>query len=443
MPKVTVLLTSFNHEKYICDAIDSVLSQTFSDFELFILDDGSTDNSWWLINQHKDPRIKAFRFDAPGQVLLQQNRILSEEANGSYIAIHHSDDIWECNKLEKQVAILDRDPLLGAVFTNVSAITEDGGLLTDESHFYFSIFNQPNRSRHEWLRHFFLAGNALCHPSALIRRECFSKHDNYRAWLRQLADFDFWVRLAMRHEIHVIPEKLTRFRVRTSDSEVQVSGNYCDTRIRSAYELLLVLDNYRHIQGFDELYRIFPEARKYHRTDGADLGFVQGLIMLELAIVPSAQLFALELVRVAVTNPMRGANIQSIYNFGVAELIVLTGKYDVFSVEVLREATSSIQQQTIERLSAQISYLSVARAKADKALLDISTSTSWLLMSPVRKVLSRFPKIARLARISVKGTWWTLTGQLPAKLRARRAFLDVTSKTSMVKEAPEVAPKIR
>ena len=66
MPKVSVILTSFNHAKYICEAIESTLNQTFTDFELIILDDCSSDNSWDLINQYTDPRIKAFRSEVTG-----------------------------------------------------------------------------------------------------------------------------------------------------------------------------------------------------------------------------------------------------------------------------------------------------------------------------------------------------------------------------------------
>ena len=63
MPKVSVILTSYNHAKYLCEAIDSVLNQTFTDFELIIWDDVSPDESWELINQYKDPRIKTFQND--------------------------------------------------------------------------------------------------------------------------------------------------------------------------------------------------------------------------------------------------------------------------------------------------------------------------------------------------------------------------------------------
>lgn len=369
MPKVTIILTSFNHDKYICHAIDSIISQTFSDFELLILDDASTDNSWWLINQYNDSRIKTFRSDVTGEVVWRTNELISEVAKGEYIAIHHSDDIWENTKLEKQVDILNRVPSVSAVFTNASAITEDGSLLADQSNFYFSVFDQPNRSRYEWLRFFFLIGNALCHPSALIRKESLAECGNYRPWFRQLDDFDLWVRLTLKSEIHVIPEKLTRFRVRLSIDEVQVSGNYKETRIRSAYELLLVLDNYKHIQTFDDLYAIFPEARKYHRTDNTDLSFVLGQTMLELATVPMARLFALELVRDAVTDPVRGARIYSTYGFGAAELIDLTGRYDVFSLEEL-----SVLRAALTKSEAQTHELQTIKPSADVELQSLSFS---------------------------------------------------------------------
>src|SRR5688572_8156468 len=68
MPKVSVLLTSFNHSRFIREAIDSVLHQTFADFELLILDDASTDDSWWIINSYRDPRIKAIRTSKKGEI---------------------------------------------------------------------------------------------------------------------------------------------------------------------------------------------------------------------------------------------------------------------------------------------------------------------------------------------------------------------------------------
>ncbi|MET3918039.1 glycosyltransferase involved in cell wall biosynthesis/uncharacterized coiled-coil protein SlyX [Variovorax sp. OAS795] len=378
MPKITVLLTSFNHAKYIGKAIDSVLGQTFSDFELLILDDGSTDDSWWLINQYADPRIKSFRSSMPGEVVWRTNDIISNVAQGELIAIHHSDDVWELDKLQKQIAVLDQAPEVCAVFTNARAITEEGTPLADEKHFYATIFDQPNRSRHEWLRYFFNHGNALCHPSALIRKSAFAECGLYRLWLRQIDDFEMWVRFAMKHEIHVIPEKLTLFRVRST--ELQVSGNYREARIRNAYEIFHLLDDYREISSFDDLYAIFPEARKHHRIDGADLGFVLGLIMLEVATRPFVKLFALELLHEAVTDPVRAENIRAVYGFDATDLIRFTGDHDVFSLEeaatlreALRKQEASNHQLQIDALSSSEKIANFDRgvAERDGLILDL------------------------------------------------------------------------
>ena len=139
MPVISIILTSFNHEKYICEAIDSVLAQTFSDFELIIWDDDSSDNSWHLINQYSDSRIKAFRNDERKRGTWGINKAISEIAAGAYIAIHHSDDTWAPDKLEKQLSFLKDNPKYGAVFTNVMAISDNGEPIDDPGNYYFFL----------------------------------------------------------------------------------------------------------------------------------------------------------------------------------------------------------------------------------------------------------------------------------------------------------------
>src|SRR5437867_6559888 len=99
MPRVSVVLSSFNHGKYIEEAIDSVLGQTFDDFELIIWDDASTDNSWYLINQFSDPRIVTFRNAEQKRAIWGLNNAISQVVSGQYIAVHHSDDVWEPGRL--------------------------------------------------------------------------------------------------------------------------------------------------------------------------------------------------------------------------------------------------------------------------------------------------------------------------------------------------------
>lgn len=393
MPKVSILLASFNHAEFIGEAIDSVLRQTFTDFELLIVDDASTDDSWDVIQSYIDPRIKAIRNCRKGEITSKGIDLIENVVAGEYIAIHHSDDVWERDKLEKQIVVLDNASQICAVFTKVHVITEDGTPFSDDGHFYFNIFDQPNRSRYEWLRFFFIHGNALCHPSVLMRKRCFDDCGYYRPWLWQLTDFDMWIRFAMKYEIHVLPERLTRFRVRT-DPEMQVSGNNRVSRIRSAYELVRVLDNYRAIPSFEDLCGIFPEAKKYRRRRGEDLSFVTGLIMLELAANPVIQFFALKLLQEAIEDPVRAKNIQSVYGFDATDLIRLTGSYDVFSVEALttlREAQVEELQAAVPQSSKQLVKMAIRErdariAELERLTTELYKSSSWRVTAPLRFV---------------------------------------------------------
>jgi glycosyltransferase involved in cell wall biosynthesis len=328
MPKVSVILTSYNHEKYIREAIDSVLAQTLADFELIIWDDASNDASWTIINSYADPRIRAFRNGERRRATYGLNKAIIEMAQSEYIAVHHSDDIWEADKLAKQVAFLDGHPEFGAAFTNITPIGEDSKPLKDKKNFYNSIFAQPNRTRFEWLHFFFNCGNALCHPTVLIRKKCYDSCGLYRFGLVQMADFDMWVRLCLKYEIHVLPEKLVRFRFRAN--EVNASSIRPETRIRSTMEYYNLLKNYLKIESFEELTAVFPEAAKYYRAGGFDLNFVLAMIALKKKPFVFTELFGIELLFEAVADPVRSKTIKAIYNFDYRDLIELSGKCDCF-----------------------------------------------------------------------------------------------------------------
>lgn len=149
VPKVSIILTSFNHEKYLAEVIDSALGQTFSDFELIIWDDHSNGRSWSIIAGYSDSRIMAYGNKERKRGIYGIDKAITEVASEEYIAIHHSDDVWQLDKLEKQVAYLDEHHDIGAVFTNAQAINESGGPLSNTRRVHSTIFDQPNRSRHE------------------------------------------------------------------------------------------------------------------------------------------------------------------------------------------------------------------------------------------------------------------------------------------------------
>jgi glycosyltransferase involved in cell wall biosynthesis len=343
--KVSIYMPSYNHAKFLCEAIDSVLNQTFSNYELFIVDDASTDQSWSIIQSYKDPRIHSFRNDINRNDKWVMRKVIFEIATGGYIAIINSDDIWEPKKLQKQVDFLDSHPGIGVVFTRAMIIGENGEPFEDKSHFYYNIFDQPNRSRYEWLKYFFYKGNALCHTSILIRKSVYDNCGFYRNAFLQIADYDLWVRVCQKYEIYVIPEKLTRFRVRLN--QMNVSGIRLDTRIRHQFEKLQLLDNFSKITKFRELVKIFPNAQKYYREDGSDIGYVLGMLSLNSSR-PVNQLFGLELLFNAINDPVRSKKINSLYGFSKNDFVKLTAKYDVFSIEEKDNLLSQINDLTAQ-----------------------------------------------------------------------------------------------
>ena len=397
MPKVSVILTSYNHAKYLRDAIESVLKQTYTDFELIIGDDASTDESWDIIQSYTDSRIHAYRHEVNRAAGTINEIILSDKASGEYIAIHHSDDMWELDKLEKQVAFLDDNPQIGAVFTQVVVIGENSEPLEDNKHIYQTVFSQTNRSRYEWLNHFFYKGNALCHPSILIRKECYAICGLYRFGLAQLADFDMWVRLCMKYEIYILPEKL--FRLRILSTELNSSGNRSEVRIRGWFEYLQVLYNYKHLINSDEIVKIFPNMGKYVKPDGYDPEFILAMAALEPNTYNITKLFGLELLFEALNSPARAKEIQKVYGFDNTNFISLTAQNDVFSSELitgLQDKLAALQHR-LTNLQGKLQALELQNTEKDqevkllaRLLKEIQNSRAWKLILTYRKIRSKF-----------------------------------------------------
>ena len=397
MPAVSVILTSFNHEQYIRESIDSVLNQAFTDFELIIWDDCSSDNSWNLITQYSDPRIKAFRNEVNKGPIEGVNKAISEVAAGEYIAIHHSDDVWEVEKLKKQVAFLDGHLQYGAAFTHVQIINERNQKIDGE------WFNSSNKARHLWLRELFLHNNHLCHPSALIRRSSYAHAGLYRLGLAQSADADMWIRLLKLSGIHVIQEKLTLHRLFTDKSNS--SGDKPEVRRRLHIEWYALLSNFLGI-GIDDLLPIFPESRKWVRHDESDATFILAMIALELGVLPETKLFGLNLLFSLISVPESALRIRKLHDFSYFDFIKITGKTEVFSFEERIERDCELTP-----LHNQIVSLNQTIAERDR---EIDT-----LHNEVDTILNEIEMIRDEINALYHSTSWKVT----APLRSTRRFV--------------------
>lgn len=352
-PKVSILLSSFNHAPYLREAIDSVLNQTFTDFELIILDDASKDESWDIIQSYDDPRMRAVRNEVQTGPVLSARHAITQLARGEYIAINHSDDAWEPDKLAKQCALLDADASLGAVFSWVQIIDEHGTRLEND------WFSSRDKTRWEWLNELFNEQNHLAHPSLLIRKICYETSGLYHPGLMQTPDMDMWCRLLIDWPIRVIPEKLTLHRIFTNKSNTSSSARP-EVHIRTANELNHVRRHFLRLKNATEVYQIFPElADSFAPSDDANVKFLLAMACLHCTRSPSAWSLGLEWLFELLDDSVTQAELARVYNFTYPQLMALTGAFDVHgnADRIKRsalEATVAENQKEIQRLWGEI-----------------------------------------------------------------------------------------
>lgn len=322
--KVNIILSSYNHGSSLSETLNSVAEQSLADFECVVIDDCSTDNSIEVIDAFNDPR---FFFKSTGRnprCCETWNEIINRFPTDSYFAMAHSDDLWQPHKLQKQEKFLNDNTEYAATFSDVTAISQTGEIFPSGQHSLTEIFRQPNRTRHEWLRHFFLHGNCLCHPSVMVRTELMQKLGGYRYNFTQLTDFDMWVRIAKSGNIFVDQEKLTSFRVRENDGNSSTPTR--DNEARHRYETMEILKDFSNNLSKDDLKEIFPDCLGLLDTKDFIPDFSLCMIALTLKMSRPHQFFALSTIHHLFRQPGLADLIWDNFNFSKRELAMLTAK---------------------------------------------------------------------------------------------------------------------
>ena len=323
VPAISVIIKSFNHGKYVAETISSVLNQTFQDFQLVITDDGSTDDTVDVINGFADPRIDFVALPA-NQGLSNAMNVSLQRATGEFVAILNSDDYADPVRLEWQLAYLGSNPAAVAVFSEPRIVDEDGNGRPALPVFALP-FLLPDFSVGSWLQQFFLRGNCLCAPSAMIRRSGYWAAGPYDRRLTNLQDLDMWIRMLASGELHVLRDRLTTFRVRANNENL--SAPRLDSQLRAPFEHAQIL---RRFFALDE--RLLRDAFAEPLAKNAispDLPLAQCLAELALATNTSPhRAFALEtLFAVAKTDS------------DFARLREVTGQVNVFGLQVEPDTT--------------------------------------------------------------------------------------------------------
>lgn len=199
MPKVTVLMPVYNAADYVKEAIDSILNQTFDDFEFLIFNDGSTDSSADIVKSYKDQRIKFYDY-AQNQGIVHHLNYGIEIAKGEYIARMDADDISLPRRFEKQVEFMNTNPNVGVCGT------------------WFKIMDSQNEIRHPAdnanIRLALLDYCALGHPTVMMRKKLVQEAGmRYEPKFCPAEDYWFWVFLSGHCELANLPEILLEYRV--------------------------------------------------------------------------------------------------------------------------------------------------------------------------------------------------------------------------------------
>lgn len=226
MPKVSVVMPVYNVEHYVGQAIESVLSQRFTDFELLIIDDTSPDNSVAICQHYEDPRIRIIRHSENRGLAGARNTGI-RNASGQYIAFLDSDDTWHPDKLRRHIEHLDNDLTIGISFSRSMFMTADGELT--------GCYQMPRMSGID-------AAHCLCRnpvgngSAAVVRRVVFEQialyDDRYGVRearyfdedLRQSEDIACWLKILLTTEWHMkgIPEALTYYRLNAGGLSAQL-----------------------------------------------------------------------------------------------------------------------------------------------------------------------------------------------------------------------------
>lgn len=285
-PRISVLLPTHNRANYLAETIASVLTQTCDDFELVIVDDGSTDSTRALVASHTDPRVR---------YIYQSNRGVSAALNtawraaqGEYVAMIGSDDVWLPNQLETLLPLIALNPSIGLVYARAQAMNINGELQPQILGSGLRIPNDPLAS--------VLYGNCICALACLVRRSVLDRVGGFDESLIANEDWDLWIRMAEITRFAYHNEILARYRMHATS----LTGK------RSQHYRRVVLDRVRLIQDYYARPNLSPSARGVESLALRNVYMNVGIRFLAIGAVREAVPFLWRAIR-AHGNPIQAA----------------------------------------------------------------------------------------------------------------------------------------
>lgn len=199
-PKVSVIIPTYNYGRFLPRALESVLSQTYTDYEIIVVDDGSTDETYQVVAEYKN-KVKYLTKENGGVATARNVGI--QVANGNYIAFLDADDAWVPHKLAIQVEYLDNNPEFGMVYADMAHYVSGRKV-----HDAYLCERGYKHIAQGWIFKNLLSECFIFTPTVLVRKSCFDVVGLHDPKLRTCQDIDMWLRIAEQYQIGFIDQPL-------------------------------------------------------------------------------------------------------------------------------------------------------------------------------------------------------------------------------------------
>lgn len=407
-------MCTYNRERYIRRAIESVLNQTYDDLEFIIVDDGSKDNTKDIIESYQDKRIKYYPLERNSFYCYAANYGL-QFCQGEYIAFMNSDDIWLPEKLEKQLRYLQEHQECKACFTALTLIDNEENDISDTCHEMRDLFSKQYASQKECIQYLFKYKNTLCHPSALVPKSVMDQVGGFNLMFCQLADYDLWLRIVSEGPIHVLEERLIQFRWDLKKKS-QISIATKETVVRTFNEQVLIRKYFIERLPDEKFIEFFGEQFKNKESKShVELEFERAFLLAEcMSEAPELKVLGIEKIEQAMRYPEAmkilrehfGMDIFELYGWNKAHMYKspwLTQEMTDLQLTINHLNNLMVQQKynydemqsQLQAKEQKIVELECQVQQKEQLIGTYENSTSWKMTKPFREFMRMLKKIRK------------------------------------------------
>lgn len=387
---ISVLMCTYNRDHFLRKSIDSVLAQTYKDFEFIIVDDGSTDSSKEIIESYNDKRIKYIPLEKNSFYCYAANQGL-KYCTREYVAFMNSDDIWLPEKLEKQIDFMDSHKEYGACFTGVCLIDNQENDVSDKCVEMRDLFATNFETQKEWVDFLLCQRNVLCHPSALVRKTVLNKVGGFHLLFCQLGDYDLWIRIATETPIYVLQERLIKFRW-DIEKKNQISSATEGNIARSRNEQFLIRKNMIERMTDEQFKKFFSEKFKNPLSSThLEIEFEKAFLLAEcMAEAPNWKILGIEKLEKVLQHPKAMETLREHFDMDIFDIYEWNKTYMYRDPWILSECEA--QRQEIARLNEECKQAKGLCTKLEEEIVQYRDSTSWKITMPLRSVMTKIRK---------------------------------------------------